>query len=379
MVGSTIDTANVAFRFPVIQGSKIRACGDFKNGLINLCASDWNPITLPTWGHIGQIAAGLSFPPRDWSFTKADHKADYKNLPLNLDQSQFCIVALRSPGDAKWYGFAPRTLLFASSAAAHRYNCFSRVLAVIINRLFGLHIVNYFGDLGSTVPTSLSDDGLRLLIDVCALFGVILEDRKTDLCLKIVFLCLLGRFLGPETDMPPPPPTPPQLVGREEGSTDGFHPQCVESRSRCPQGAGNFDRPLVLFPNVYFRKLWMVYDSTIIPQIICGLLPTTIIGPRPHRSFAAGGYFAETATSSCRPAPALPGCDHLYGRRNGRHDNGEYRDFAAGFSDIAKDFFLRRYPRFGRLGRPFFGNVLNLRHRTNGLGAHCNGPPDSQR
>ena len=199
--GSDFDTVNAAFRFPVIQGSKIRDCDDFEYGLINLCAAEFTPITLPTCDHIGQIASDLSARPREWSFMKADRKAAYKNLPLNPDQAQYCIVAIRSPGDSKWYGFAPRTLLFGAAAAVHHYNCFSRTIAVIINRLFGLPLVNYFDALGSMIPTSLSDTGLRLLLALCALFGVILEGRMTDIGLQIVFLGLLGLFPGPGTDM----------------------------------------------------------------------------------------------------------------------------------------------------------------------------------
>ena len=171
LLGSDIDSANAAFRFPAIQGSEIRACDDFKYGLINLRAADFTPITLPTWDHIGQIAADLSSPPREWSFMKADRKAAYKNLPLKLGQSQFCIVAPRPPGDSNRYGFSPRALLFGASVAVHHYNCFPQTVAVVVNRLFGLPLVNYFDDLGSMVPTSLSGDGLRLLIDVCALYG----------------------------------------------------------------------------------------------------------------------------------------------------------------------------------------------------------------
>ena len=63
LLGSDFDTVNVASRCPVIQGSEIRACDDFKYGLINLCASDFTPITLPNWDHIAQIASDLSAPP----------------------------------------------------------------------------------------------------------------------------------------------------------------------------------------------------------------------------------------------------------------------------------------------------------------------------
>ena len=233
LLGSDFNSANVAFRFPVIQGSEIRACDDFKYGLINLRAADIAPIALPTWGHIGQIAADLSSPPREWSFMKADSKAAYKNLPLSPEQSRFCIAALRSPVDSKWYGFAPRALLFGATAAVHHYNCFPRTVAVIINRLVGLPIVNYFDDIGSMVPAPLSGDGLRLLIDVCALFGVILGDRKTDLGRRIVFFGLTGPLSGPRYGHVPLY----HLIGweEEEGSMGCFHPQSVESRPDLPQ------------------------------------------------------------------------------------------------------------------------------------------------
>ena len=144
----------------------IRACSDSKYGLVNMRAADFTPITRPTWDHIGQIASDLPTPPREWSFMKAGRKAAYKNSPLNPNQSQFCIVAPRSPGDSNWYGFARWALLFGAPAAVRHYNCFSRVAAVIINRLFGLPFVNKFPDIGSMVLSSLSGDGIRLLIKV---------------------------------------------------------------------------------------------------------------------------------------------------------------------------------------------------------------------
>ena len=74
---------------------------------------------------------------------------------------RFRLVWIRSSG----------ALIFGASAAVHHYNFSSRAVAVFINRLFGLPLVNYFDDIGSIAPASLSGDGLRVLIDVCALFG----------------------------------------------------------------------------------------------------------------------------------------------------------------------------------------------------------------
>ena len=93
---------------PVLHGGEIRACGDFKYGLINLCAADFTPIALPTWGHIGQIASDLPNHPRVWPFMKAAHRSANKNLPPNPDQSEFCIATHRPLGDSNWHGFAGR-------------------------------------------------------------------------------------------------------------------------------------------------------------------------------------------------------------------------------------------------------------------------------
>ena len=51
------------------------------------------------------------------------------------------------------------------------------------------------------IPTSLSDVGLRLLQDVCLLFGATLVGRKTDLGRHVVFSGLIGLFPGPGADM----------------------------------------------------------------------------------------------------------------------------------------------------------------------------------
>ena len=49
-------------------------------------------------------------------------RSGIKEFPLRRDGAQFCIVALRSPTDDKWYGFAPRTMLYGAAADVLRYN-----------------------------------------------------------------------------------------------------------------------------------------------------------------------------------------------------------------------------------------------------------------
>ena len=112
---------------------KIRACDDLRYGCVNLGCDTRTPVSLTTWGHIGRIFLDLATAGQSWSFFKADHKAAYKNLPLNPEQADACVATLMYPPDGLWYGFRPRTLLFRPVAATLGYNCFSRIIAALEN------------------------------------------------------------------------------------------------------------------------------------------------------------------------------------------------------------------------------------------------------
>ena len=154
-------SANNAFRSPVTQEDKIRACGDLEYGRVNPCCATRAPIKLPTWDHIGQMCLGCAGSDREWPFFKTDHAASYKNLPSAPDSAKLCLATLRNPTDGKWYGFWPRALLFGAVAAVLHYNCFSRIIAVLANRIFGLPMVNYFDDLGCLILSQISRTGLN--------------------------------------------------------------------------------------------------------------------------------------------------------------------------------------------------------------------------
>ena len=145
--GCGADYANAAFRFTVIQMGESRAGGDLKYGCANAACATRTPISLPTWGHIGQIFLDISKTDLPWSLSKVDQKSAYKNLPLNPDQSAACIATLRNPSDGLLCGFHPRTLLFGAVAAVLHYNCFSLILAVSANLILGIPTVHYFDDL----------------------------------------------------------------------------------------------------------------------------------------------------------------------------------------------------------------------------------------
>ena len=176
---------------------KIRACGDLKYGRANLACSTRTPISLPTWGHIGQIFLGISTTDQPLAFPKADHKAAYKNLPLNPAQADACIVTLGNTSGGLLYGLRPRTLLFGAVAAAIHYNCYSRIIAMFANLILGIPIANYFDDIGSMWGSSIPEDALATFSDFCRISVVILKEAKTGLCRQSTFVGLDGLFPFP--------------------------------------------------------------------------------------------------------------------------------------------------------------------------------------
>ena len=85
----------------------------------------------------------------DWSFLKGDHASAYKQLPPDPKYVNLTVVSLRNPTSGLWMGFVPKVLLSGAVSAVLQYNCFSRSLAEVANRYFGIPLVNYYGDFGS--------------------------------------------------------------------------------------------------------------------------------------------------------------------------------------------------------------------------------------
>ena len=158
------------------------------------------PISLPTWGHIGEIFLDISNADQPWSFPKLDRKAAYKNLPLNPDHSEAFISALRGPPDGLRYGFRPTTLLFGPVAAALRCN-FPPDHRALENLAIGLPMVNYFDDIGSISKSSISEDALATFSDFCRISAVLLKGEKSGLGLHLEFLGLECQFPAHDNGM----------------------------------------------------------------------------------------------------------------------------------------------------------------------------------
>ena len=153
-----------------------------------------DPITLPTWGHIDQPALDLRKRRLNWEFFKADHASAYKNLPLLPEHSQLAFVVLRSPDNGQWFAFPPRALIFGAVSAVLHYNCFSRLLTCLTNRIFWIPLVGYVDDYGAVLPDSLSKPGLSTFCRFCTNFAILLKWDKNQVDKAITFLGIFGEF-----------------------------------------------------------------------------------------------------------------------------------------------------------------------------------------
>ena len=131
---------------------KLRSCDDLKYSTTNLYCTVRTPIKLPTWGHIAQNALNVRDANEPWAFYKTDHASAYKQLPPGPKRDGLAMAALRHQTLNTWFVFAHRSLLFGPEADVAHYNCLSRAISFLANRIFGIPILAYFDDLGAMTP-----------------------------------------------------------------------------------------------------------------------------------------------------------------------------------------------------------------------------------
>ena len=69
------------------------------------------PIKLSNWDHLVAVTNLVNKHDRDWAFSKSDHEAAYKQLPVDPPRGKLAVISLRSPNGQRWYGFVARTLV----------------------------------------------------------------------------------------------------------------------------------------------------------------------------------------------------------------------------------------------------------------------------
>ena len=75
--------------------------------------------------------------------------------------TKLAFVALRDPIASRWMAFPPTALLFGATSAVLHYSCFSRLLAVLANRIFGIPLIGYFDDFVALAPANVGRLALR--------------------------------------------------------------------------------------------------------------------------------------------------------------------------------------------------------------------------
>ena len=185
---------NIFFRFGVLQTDKPRACDDSKNSMTNLACTVETPIQLVSRCNVAQLSNLLASRGGDWVMFKADHKADYKQLPIDPADQASAIVALRHPMGGKWYGFVSRTLISGSVAAVLRYNVISRILTALVNRYLFLPLVGNFDDFAAIIPAALGRPVMNAVARFARALCFGLRDGKFALDEEVAFLGLLGPF-----------------------------------------------------------------------------------------------------------------------------------------------------------------------------------------
>ena len=186
---------NVAFRSAVAQTSKVRACDDLKDSLANRLRTVETPITLPGWDLLAAMSLFISsLSTKDWAFLKGGDTAAYKNLPLMPSDSYLAAIGLWGSQKKGQFAFLLRTLLYGATASVLHYNVFSRLLAAISNRFFGIPIIAFYDDLDAPTIRDLSERAFSLVYEVCELLGVVLNWAKCAWGDPLPFLGLLGSF-----------------------------------------------------------------------------------------------------------------------------------------------------------------------------------------
>ena len=183
---------NYAFRFGVAHGAKLRACDDLMQPRTNLSCAIATPVNLAPRGHVSEICRRARPSKGEWRFTKADHEAAFKQLPLREEHSRLAAVFLRNPADGCWYSFRSRALLFGAAAAVLQYNVFSRIADELFTRLFGIPFLSFLDDFGAFAPSSLSQKALGAFADFWKLLWITLKAEKADVCPMVAFLRMRG-------------------------------------------------------------------------------------------------------------------------------------------------------------------------------------------
>ena len=115
--------------------------------------------------------------------------------------------------------------MFGAVASVIHYNVFSRILAELTCKIFGIPLVAYVGDFGALAPASIGKLALSTYSRFCALIGVPLKLRKYEVGPVVTFLGIEGTFHKPENGMRLSVRLTPEKASRRVGAIKLFLPK----------------------------------------------------------------------------------------------------------------------------------------------------------
>ena len=123
---------------------------DLMQGSTNRATQVPTTISLPTRGHCPSAIKSLmgQCSSRPLGFAKAGHVAACNQLPLVPNRGQLAANSVRDPQSGGWGSFPPNARPFGGAAAAHQYNCLSRIIAALAIRLLKIPTMGYSDDFG---------------------------------------------------------------------------------------------------------------------------------------------------------------------------------------------------------------------------------------
>ena len=186
------------FLFPAVQADKARGRDDIKCVCDNPRYGGRAPISLPTWGHIGEMRLLFDSADIGRSFFETDREASYKNLAIAPDSEKLAWANLRNPAGGHWCGFWHRTLLSGDPAAALHYNAFSRKADDLASKKYlAYRSPIIFDDPGCLLPISIARMGLRTLCRFGEIIHIALNDIQKKVGRKATSPALVGPFSDP--------------------------------------------------------------------------------------------------------------------------------------------------------------------------------------
>ena len=193
---------NISFRFGVEQGAKLRACDDLRHSATNLARVVETTIELVIWDRLAEISNLVNTMGRVWSFFKADHEADYKQLPMGASHSSLAVIPLMSPRGNPRYGFIIRAMMFGAVAALLRYNVFPRLISELSTQIFGVPLLVFFDDFGPIAPAEIADSALGTFALFLPKLGIKLKTENPNMVVESLSSALGDISLVPPTATP---------------------------------------------------------------------------------------------------------------------------------------------------------------------------------